>query len=134
MHPTMREAVVRGDRRELERKLRYTHHRREFELAEPAPPEPVLLRLSTVGDDEALARLAAFESRPAPRGQHVVAEVGGAVVAALPLGSGSLLADPFRRTASVVPLLELRAKQLTDDRARGRSRGVLRAFRALSRA
>jgi hypothetical protein len=134
MHPTMREAIVRENRRELERSLRYAHHRRELELAEPPPPEPVLLRLSAVGDDEALARLAALESRPAPRGQHVVAEVGGVVVAALPLGSGSLLADPFRRTTQIVPLLELRAKQLADDRPRGRSRGVLRAVRSLSRA
>ena len=41
-----------------------------------------------------------------------MAEVDGRVLAALPLRDGRALADPFRRTADLVALLELRAAQL----------------------
>ena len=126
--------MLRDNQRDLERKLRHAYLLREHEPAAPPSAEPVLLRLSSVRDDEALTRLAALEGRPAPKGQHVVAEVGGVVVAALPLGAGPAIADPFRRTAQLMPLLELRAKQLADDRPRRRSRAVLRAVRGLSRA
>ena len=40
------------------------------------------------------------------------AEIDGKVVAALPLRGGKVMADPFRPTAHLIPLLELRAKQL----------------------
>jgi hypothetical protein len=134
MHPTIRERMLRDNQRDLERKLRDAYLLREHERAAPPPTEPVLLRLSGVQDDEALARLAELEGRRAPVGQHVVAEVGGVVVAALPLGPGSALADPFRRTAHLMPLLELRAKQLADDRPRRRPLTVWRAVRGMSRA
>jgi hypothetical protein len=134
MHPTMREAMLRESRRELDRKVRHAYLLREHEVAAPPPAEPVLLRLYGVQDDEALARLAALEGRPTPNGQHVVAVVGGVLVAALPLGPGPTLADPFRPTAHVIPLLELRAKQLGNDRPRRGSLAVLRAVRALGRA
>jgi hypothetical protein len=133
MHPAFSEALLRDNRRELDRRLRDA--RRLRARPPPAPTtEPVLLRLCSVHDDEALARLAVLEGRPAPRGQYVVAEVGGTVVAALPLGSGPLLADPFRRTAHIRPLLELRANQLAGNGPRRRSRGVRRAVRAWGRA
>jgi hypothetical protein len=45
-----------------------------------------------------------------------------------------VLADPFRRTAHLIPLLELRAKQLVDTGPRGRSRVVWRLARSFSRA
>jgi hypothetical protein len=93
-----------------------------------------MLRLSSVHDDEVLARLAVLEGRRAPSGQHVLAEVRGVVVAALPLGPGPALADPFRPTAHLIPLLELRARQLADDRPRRRSLPVRRLVRAWSRA
>jgi hypothetical protein len=89
-----------------------------------------VLRLCSVHDDDALARLAQLEGRPEPQGRHVVAEVRGFVVAALPLGPGSVIADPFRPTAHLIPLLELRAKQLTSDRARPRSLAVWRSVRS----
>jgi hypothetical protein len=46
-----------------------------------------------------------------------VAEAGGEVVAALPVGGGPPLADPFQETGGVVRLLRLRNAQL-------RGRGV----------
>jgi hypothetical protein len=41
----------------------------------------------------------------------LVAEVGGEIVAALPIG-GVAVADPFRWTSDVVALMEMRAEQI----------------------
>ena len=126
--------MLHEHKRNLDQKLRNAYLLREREPAAAPPAEPVMLRLSCVHDDDVLARLAVLEGRRAPKGQHVVAEVRGVVVAALPLGPGSALADPFRPTAHLIPLLELRAKQLGDDRRRRRSLPVRRLVRAWSRA
>jgi hypothetical protein len=134
MHPAFREMMLQENQRNLDRKLRHSYLLRERHVPAAPPAEPVMLRLSSVHDDEVLGRLAVLEGRRAPTGQHVVAEVRGVVVAALPLGPGSAIADPFRPTAHLIPLLELRAKQLAEDRPRWRSRPVWRAVRVWSRA
>jgi len=136
MHPTFREVALHDHRRKLERTMRTAQLVRE--AATPAVAAPaessVVLRLCRVCDEQALGRLAGFDGRPAPKGPHVVAEVDDQVVAALPLGPGEPLADPFRPTAHLLPLLELRAKQLTDDRARRRPLAALLEVRRWSRA
>jgi len=78
----------------------------------PEPVEDVTLRLCTVQDDPALERLAQLESRELPGGRFVVAEVDGELVAAVPVAGGPAFADPFRKTAHLVPLLQARARQL----------------------
>jgi hypothetical protein len=78
------------------------------------------LRLSRVGDDPALDDLAVLAEQPLPIGRFVVALVDGRLVAALPLAGGRALADPFVRTAHLLPLLELRAAQLREPVRRGR--------------
>jgi hypothetical protein len=133
MHPSFREAMMRHQGHDLDRNVRTAYLWRERPLTSAVPTEPVLLRLCCVQDDAALERLAALEGRPTPQGRHVVAEVGGVVVAALPLGSGSPFADPFRPTAHLIPLLELRAKQLSDGRPR-RGFALRGSVRALGRA
>jgi hypothetical protein len=133
MHPSFREAILRDNRRDLDRALRTAFLLREADPT-PAPAEPVMLRLSRVHDEAALDTLGRLEGRPASAGCFVVAEVGGKIVAALPLGPGAPLADPFRPTAHLLPLLELRAKQLTDYRPRRRVRVLAAAARAFSRA
>jgi hypothetical protein len=70
------------------------------------------LRLCRASDDPALERLAALAERPLPFGRLVVALVDGSLVAALPLGGGCALRDPFAKTVHLLPLLELRASQL----------------------
>ena len=130
MHPAFREMMLRENQRNLDRQLRNAYLRRERQPAAARPAEPVMLRLSGVHDDDALDRLAELEGRRAPQGQHVVAEVGGVIVAALPLGPGPALADPFRPTAQLIPLLELRAKQLTDAGTRRRSLLLWRVVRS----
>jgi hypothetical protein len=111
------EELVRERERELARDLERAALRRERK-ERPAPSEAVVLRLCTVNDDGCLDQLAVLNGVPAPIGRHVVAEVDGVVVAALPLAGGPTLTDPFRRTAHLVPLLELRARQLDGRRSR----------------
>jgi hypothetical protein len=134
MHPAFRETMLQHHRQGLDRSLRHAHLRRDVEADEALPAEPVVLRLGRVQDDEALARLATLSGCRMPSGQCVVAEVGGTVVAALTLGSGLVLADPFWPTAHLVPLLELRAKQIVDGSLRWRSRVVWGAVRRWARA
>ena len=82
-------------------------------------------------DDLALRRLAALDDRPALRGHVLLAEVDGDLVAAASVSDGRTIADPWRLTADVVSLLELRAAQIrrlgTGDGA-ARSRAVRRAL------
>jgi len=78
-----------------------------------APVETnVTIRVALPADDRALARLAELDSRPAPAGYVLVAEVNGELRAALPVTGGEPVADPFRPTAALTSLLALRARQL----------------------
>ena len=112
MHPDFRIELIHERQQRLEQAVTRT---RLFAGDAPRPEvavEAVGLRLCSVHDDEALERLATLEGRPGPRGRFVLAVVGGEVVAALPLGGGLPLTDPFRPTAQLLPLLRLRAAQL----------------------
>jgi len=111
MHPEFLHMTIHEHEREIRERARKASLRRQLNEA-PAPETTVLLRLCTITDDPALDRLAELEGRPQPQGRHVVAEIDGAVVAALPLAGGPALADPFRSTAQLMPLLELRRRQL----------------------
>src|SRR5919197_2948253 len=72
----------------------------------------VTIRRSHAGDRAALQRLAQLDSRRLAEGELLVAEVEGELRAALPLGGGSAIADPFRPTAALVSLLGVRAAQI----------------------
>jgi hypothetical protein len=74
----------------------------------------IAIRLATGADTAALARIAALDSAPSPRGALLVARIDGELVAAHPLagGRGRPIADPFRPTADARELLALRAAQL----------------------
>lgn len=75
---------------------------------------PVLVRRSTLCDAKALDRLATLTGVETPRGRYLVAEVGGSIVAAVPLSSsGGTLADPDRSTAEIHTLLTRWAQNLT---------------------
>jgi hypothetical protein len=80
--------------------------------SEMAPSEPVLIRAASPRDRRRLRRLAQLDSAPEPRGAMLVAEREGALVAAVPLAGGRVIADPFELTADAVSLLELRRAQL----------------------
>lgn len=85
------------------------------------------IRVSTPADESALVRLAQLDSaRPISATRVLVAEEGGELVAALPLG-GEAIANPFRRTAAAVAVLEARAAELERAPASaGPRRGALR--------
>ena len=72
----------------------------------------VTVRRSTSADESALTRLAALDSASPPRGPALIAEADTRILAALPLGSGRPIADPFEPTASLLQLLELRRTQI----------------------
>jgi hypothetical protein len=99
----------------------------------------ITVRSAVASDLSALARLAELDSATPPRGPALIAEADSRVLAALPLGSGRPIADPFEPTAAIVALLQLRAAQLgeaEDGRRRlgDRLRSLLRARPSHARA
>ena len=98
----------------------------------------VTVRRSGSGDQVALARLAALDSASPPRGPALVAESDARILAALPIGSGRPIADPFEPTAELVALLELRRAQIgsaeTPSSRGGRLRSLLRRHPSHARA
>jgi hypothetical protein len=87
------------------------------------------LRYAVDADAEALARLAELDSQRAPRGVVLVAEVGGALWAAISLDDQHAIADPFRPTGELVALLLQRARQLRRSQ-HGRLHGLPRVWPA----
>ncbi len=89
-----------------------------------------IVRRSHSGDHAELKRLAALDSARPPRGPVLIAEADSRILAALPLGSGRPIADPFEPTAELVALLELRRAQMdsaeTHSARGGRLRSLLR--------
>ena len=67
--------------------------------------QPLTLRAARSDDAPAVRRLAQLDSSRPPSGQVLLALVGSEPVAALGVDSGSVVADPFRRTANVVATL-----------------------------
>jgi hypothetical protein len=105
--------------------------RREAHLAEV---EDVSVRRldHRPSDRAALEYLADLDSSEPLTGEVLGAELDDALVAAISLTTGDVIADPFVRTDHIRSLLELRASQLRDGQPRfGRRRGshVRRAAR-----
>jgi hypothetical protein len=97
----------------------------------------ITVRYSAASDFSELARLAALDSASPPRGPALIAEADSRMLAALPLGSGRAIADPFEPTAEILELLRLRAEQVQADepnRWRDRVRSLLRARPSHARA
>jgi hypothetical protein len=82
-------------------------------------PSSVVMRAARGSDGPALARLAALDSKRPPRGEVLVAEIDGAIHAALGLDDGIAIANPFHPTAGLVALLELRAGAKPEQPRRG---------------
>jgi hypothetical protein len=71
--------------------------------------QSVTIRTTRPADEGTLVRLAALDSKRPLSGERLVAEEAGVIRAALALGDGRVVADPFVPTADVVDLLRLRA-------------------------
>ncbi len=72
----------------------------------------VLIRAARGSDGAALGRLAGLDSARVPAGELIVAETDGTLVAAHSPDARATIADPFRPTADVVRLLEVRGAML----------------------
>jgi hypothetical protein len=109
-------------RRELHRQAetwRLGHANEATRQSPAAPPAPstLVIRMARPDDHPALARLAQLDGArhldpPLEHTRLLVAELEGEVLAALPVDGDRSFADPFRPTAPLVELLELRAAQL----------------------
>jgi hypothetical protein len=64
----------------------------------------VTIKLATDADRDRIRRLAELDSRAEPHGDVLLAEVQGRLVAAIGM-DGTVVADPFERTAGVIKLL-----------------------------
>jgi hypothetical protein len=81
--------------------------------AAPGDNRPVTIRPARSIDLGSVREVALLDSQRPPRGPLLVAAVGDEIVAALVIGTGAVIANPFRRTTDAVALLRLRAEQLS---------------------
>jgi hypothetical protein len=81
----------------------------------------MMIRRTTPDDAVALVRLAALDSKKPLDGDALVAVVDGELLAAVSLTGDGAIADPFRPTADIVAMLEMRAAQLATAPAPSRS-------------
>ena len=97
---------------EMFRQIEIDRRRIARRRVEPTPSDEVVIRRSSPSDRGGLHRLALLDCAPRPHGPMLVAEREGVLVAAVPLGGGRSIADPFVPSADIVGLLELRRAQL----------------------
>ncbi len=84
---------------------------------ETDPSTHITIRRFAERDIDGIQRLAELDEKPVPTGGVLVAEHAGELIAALPLDGTDALADPFKRTADAVALLQVRAKQLNAEKS-----------------
>ena len=84
------------------------------------PVNAITIRLARPADERAMADLSELDYSRRPADPVLVAEVDGSLWAAVSLDDGHAVADPFRPSGELVPLLRERAGQL---RAPARRRG-----------
>jgi hypothetical protein len=86
------------------------------------PPPVITIRPATDDDRAELDRLAELDSATLPAGPMLVAKVGDEFRAAYSVSERRAIANPFRRTAGLVELLAMRARQLNGGGRRRRRR------------
>ena len=72
----------------------------------------LIIRAATPRDADTVRRLAALTGQPPPRGRTLLAERDGMAIAALPLTSGLVLADPSIPMVDAARLLRHRRYRL----------------------
>jgi hypothetical protein len=124
MHPEIERELARQRVEELRRAGAIARLRAATPRA--AREADVVIRLARREDALAVEALAVLDGAESPHGRVLVAEVNGEIRAALPLDTRAAFADPFRRTADLVALLEARAQQVAGERGLHRRFGWLR--------
>jgi hypothetical protein len=118
----LREAEQARSAGELTSSRRSRPHGAHAGTAPTVSAGTMTVRFSRPADDCALEELAQLDCARPPQGPHLVAEVGGALRAAISLTDGVVIADPFHRTTAMVELLRARTNtQLSDQRAARRT-------------
>ena len=79
----------------------------------PAADIELTIRRADAQRRAEIERLAELDSAEPLRGDVLLAEQNGRLVAALELDSSRAIADPFARSAPAVSMLRMRAQQLT---------------------
>lgn len=69
----------------------------------------IIIRTAREEDRADLARVAGRDTHELPAGPLLVAKVGSDVRAAISIQDGTIIADPFHRTAELVEMLKIRA-------------------------
>jgi hypothetical protein len=85
-----------------------------FMSTTPTTTEAVLMRRATADDAARIRTLARLDDKRMPAGPFLLAEVGGGIVAARSLSTGTVIADPFRLTSDIVAMLRVRAAQVSE--------------------
>jgi hypothetical protein len=76
------------------------------------PHADVAIRYAGERDASVLGWLQQLDERTLPSGPRLLAELDGVPVAAMAVADETVVADPFARTAGVVDLMRVRARQL----------------------
>jgi hypothetical protein len=93
--------------------------------------DAIMIRIAGEEDSAELKRLAQLDSTPLPTAPLLVAFADGRAVAAISLRDGTAVADPFRRTAEIMAMLEARLTQVRlPNRGRGLRRRIFGGLRA----
>ena len=92
--------------------------------------DSITIRHAEPEDGAALRRLAGRDSVEMPEGAMLVALVGDEVRAAVSVGGGEAIADPFHPTSEIVRLLTARAEQMRPGAAQGPRGGLRRLLGA----
>jgi hypothetical protein len=71
-----------------------------------------VIRQATSDDAHALERLAALDGQKPLSGTALIGEMDGSPAAAISLTDGRVIADPFKKTTHLVPLLMMRRRAL----------------------
>src|SRR3954465_4488264 len=90
--------------------------------------DSLVIRTATASDAAALHPPPALDSQTLVAGPPLLAELDGRAVAALSRADGSVVADPFSRTDTIVAMLRRRAEQLAGVRERPGFRRVQPRF------
>ena len=76
------------------------------------PANAYVIRQATIDDDRTLERLAALDSQRPLSGRALIGEIDGSPAAAISMADGRVVADPFRATAQLLPVLIMRRRSL----------------------
>jgi hypothetical protein len=76
------------------------------------PANAYVIRQATIDDQSVLERLAGLDGQKPLSGRSLIGEIDGVPAAAVALDDGRVVADPFQRTAQLVPVLIMRRRSL----------------------